>query len=97
MSSRSQKTLNPHRVAQWAQFDAALAKANVWQWQNDYGVLCCDGIRWQLDLQVNGRHLQSHGVNAYPGALEGVVDDLFSPAFRQYLKAVSDLFGEPFL
>lgn len=96
MSSRSQKTLNPHRVAQWAQFDAALAKANVWQWQNDNGVLCCDGTRWQLELQVNGRQLRSRGVNSYPGAQGEVVNDFFSPPFQRYLKAVSDLVGEPF-
>lgn len=83
-------------AAQWEQFDAALTKANVWQWQEDYGTFCCDGTRWQLKLQVNGRQLRSRGVNSYPGAQGEVVNDFFSPPFQRYLKAVSDLVGEPF-
>jgi hypothetical protein len=78
--------------AQWKEFYDTLDKLKVWQWSPNYinnDIL--DGAYWELEIQVQGRHLKIFGRNAYPQA-DGKPGQ-YGETFRQYLKAVEKLLG----
>jgi hypothetical protein len=72
----------------------------VWEWQRWYGAserfepdgVTRDGTHWSLTLEVSGRHVESSGDSAGPGALD--LDE--SRAFGSFRDAVSRLLGGRF-
>ncbi len=78
--------------AQWNEFYDAMEKLKVWQWSPNYinnDIL--DGAYWELEIQVQGRHLKIFGRNSYPQA-DGKPGE-YGETFRAYLKAVEKLLG----
>jgi hypothetical protein len=76
--------------ADWEAFWRTLDEVGAWDWKEEYeteGVM--DGTGWSLEVEYNGRVLETGGSNAYPP--DGKMN--VSKQFSRFLKAVSKLAG----
>lgn len=77
--------------ADWQEFWDKLDRIGVWDWKTHYsepGVT--DGTSWSVEIDYNGRKLETGGSNAYPGQSD---ESGYSPEFEAFLKAVQKLIG----
>ncbi len=68
-------------AGKWAGFMACLEELEVWSWESQYfHTDMCDGIQWEVKLELGDKTLHSHGTNKTP---EGF--DEFKAAIKELL------------
>ncbi len=65
----------------WAAFMTCLEELKVWHWEPQYFQTdMCDGIQWEVKLELGDKSLHSHGTNKTPDGF-----DEFKAAVKELL------------
>ena len=79
--SLDERSLNPTQ-SQWIKFWSTVDEIGLWNWNEKYDLCCLDGVKWSIQISIQGHEIESEGSNDFPDS------------FNEFIKAIEDLIDE---